>query len=70
MHHDQWFILFIGGMLGMFLPDLCVRAVLPLSTKLPAWDIARHMAEDFAKVVSGWGFYFICFIGLLILFST
>ena len=68
--YDQWFIFFVGAMIGMFLPSLIVRSLLPPGTKLPAWGIAAHISTAFAAKVGPWGFGFICFIGFLILFTT
>jgi len=70
LHYDQWGIFFVGGVIGMFLPSLIVRSLVPIGTKLPAWGIAAHVATQFATKVGSWGFYYICIIGFIILFST
>jgi len=70
LRYDQWGIFFVGGVIGMFLPSLIVRSLVPVGTKLPAWGIAAHVATQFAAKVGPWGFYYICLIGFLILFST
>lgn len=70
LHYDQWFIFFLGGLLGMFIPSLIARSLLPPGTKLPPWGVAAHVSEHFAKIVGPWGFSFIAFIGFIILFTT
>jgi len=67
---EMWGIWFLGALLGMFLPALIVRSLVPVGTALPAWGIAAHMAEVFAAKVGRWGFYLIGLIGFFILFST
>ena len=68
--YDQWLIYFPFALLGMYLPALFVRALVPVGTELPKWGIAAHVAPEFAKLVGPWGLYFIAFIGAVVLFST
>lgn len=67
---EMWGLWFLGAILGMFMPALIVRSLVPVGTALPAWGIAAHMAEAFAAKVGRWGFYFVSLIGFFVLFST
>jgi hypothetical protein len=70
LNYDQWLVFFLFALLGMWLPALLVRSLVPVGTKLPAWGIAAHCAEAFAAKVGPWGLYWISFIGVLVLFTT
>ena len=70
LKYDQWYVFFIGALLGMFLPALAVRSVTELGTTLPAWGIAAHISEQFAARVGPWGFYFVAFVGIACLLPT
>ncbi len=67
---DQWLIFATFAFLGMVLPSIMVRSVVPLGTDLPAWGIAAHVANQFGARWGPIGFYFIAFIGFLILWTT
>jgi Mn2+/Fe2+ NRAMP family transporter len=67
---DMWLIFFIGGMFGMYLPSMIVASLVPVGTTLPAWGIAAHVSNEFAAKVGPWGYYFIAFIGVVVLFSS
>jgi len=67
---DMWLIFFIGGVLGMYLPSMIVASLVPIGTTLPAWGIAAHVSNEFAAKVGPWGYYFIAFIGVVVLFSS
>lgn len=68
--YDQWFIFFIGAMIGMILPSLLIRSLLPVGTKLPTWAIAAAMCESFGKKVGPWGFYLVALVGMLLVWDT
>jgi hypothetical protein len=70
LNYDQWFIFFPGAILGMYLPSLIAASLLPRGQSLPAWGVAAHIANQFAAIVGVWGYYLICLIGFIILFSS
>ncbi|MEM0505512.1 MAG: Nramp family divalent metal transporter [Sulfolobales archaeon] len=68
--YDQWLIYATFGVVGMTLPSVMVRSVVPLGTTLPAWAIAAHTANQFGAMWGPVGFYLITFIGLITLWGT
>jgi len=70
LNYDQWFIFFPGAILGMYLPSLIAASLLPRGQSLPAWGVAAHIANQFAAIVGVWGYYLICLIGFIVLFSS
>jgi len=65
---DQWWVFFLGAMLGMYLPGILYRGLVPLGTDLPRWGVASFIGE---KIGAGiWGIYLAAFFGFWILFST
>ncbi len=68
LHADQWWIFFLGAMLGMYLPGILYRGVVPLGTDLPRWGIASYIGEKLGAGI--WGIYLAAFFGFWILFTT
>ncbi len=68
LHLDQWWIFFLGAMLGMYLPGILYRGVVPLGTDLPRWGVASYIGEKLGIGVGG--VYLAAFFGFWILFST
>lgn len=68
LHMDQWWIFFLGSMLGMYLPGILYRAMVPLGTDLPRWGVASYIGEKLGAGI--WGIYLAAFFGFWILFST
>jgi hypothetical protein len=68
LHMDQWWIFFLGSMLGMYLPGILYRAMVPLGTDLPRWGVASFIGEKLGAGI--WGIYLAAFFGFWILFST
>jgi hypothetical protein len=67
---DQWLIFFPFGVIGMALPSILVASFIPRGTKLPEWGIAAHVAGQFGDMWGPIGYYFISFIGLIVLWGT
>ncbi len=70
LSYDQWLIFFPGALLGMYLPSLIAASLLPRGQTLPPWGVAAHIANEFAAIVGAWGYYLICLIGFMVLFSS
>jgi len=70
LYADQWIIFFLGGLFGMMVPALIVGSLVPVGTRLPAWGVAAHVANEVATKIGILGFYFVALIGFLILFTT
>jgi len=68
--YDQWLIYATFAIIGMTLPSVMVRSVVPIGTTLPAWGIAAHVANEFGRMWGPFGFYLIAFIGLIVLWGT
>lgn len=70
LSYDQWFVFFIGGMLGMFLPGILAAGLIPHGTNLPQWGIAAYQGEAFMKLIGPVGWFFALGLGFWILYST
>jgi len=67
---DQWWIFFLGAMLGMFLPGILYVGTLPRGGDLPSWGIAASPASGLVKSLGNFGWFLALFFGFWILFST
>ncbi len=63
-------IFFPFGVIGMSMPAILVASFIPVGTKLPEWGIAAHVATQFGAMWGPIGYYFISFIGLIVLWGT
>ncbi len=68
---DQWYVFFVGAMIGMFVPSVLVRSLVlkpgagtPTTANMPV-----YAATELGKV-SPFFFFFLLLIGVLILFKT
>jgi hypothetical protein len=66
---DQFFIFYVGSMLGMFLPAILYVAVMPVGQNLSSWGIASP-ASGLVQQLGYFGFFLALFFGFWILYST
>lgn len=69
---DQWYVFFIGAMLGMFIPSVLVRSlvVLPGASVPSTANMPVYAATEMARNYGPFFFPFLLLIGVLILFKT
>ncbi len=67
---DQWLIYAVFAIIGITLPAVMVRSMVPLGTNLPGWGIAAHVANQFGAMWGPAGFYLIAFVGVVVLWGT
>jgi hypothetical protein len=69
---DQWYVFFIGAMLGMFIPSILVRSltVLPGAGEPTTANMPVYAATEMSRNYGAFFFPFLLIIGVLILFKT
>jgi hypothetical protein len=69
---DQWYVFFIGAMLGMFVPSVLVRSltILPGAGVPSTGNMPVYAATEMSRNYGAFFFPFLLIIGVLILFKT
>jgi hypothetical protein len=69
---DQWYVFFVGAMLGMFVPSVLVRSltVLPGAGVPTTANMPVYAATEMSRNYGEFFFPFLLIIGMLILFKT
>jgi hypothetical protein len=67
---DQWWVFYLGAMIGMFLPGILYVAVLPAGQALPSWGIAASSASGLILKMGNFGWFLALFFGFWIMYST
>lgn len=69
---DQWYVFFVGAILGMFVPSILVRSltILPGAGVPSTANMPVYAATEMARNYGAFFFPFLLIIGMLILFKT